>query len=48
MAQWVKDLVLSLQTLQWDIVVAKVWSLALELPHAMGTAKKNEEEKNLI
>ena len=30
----------------WVAIVAWVWSLAQELPHAMGAAKKKKKKKN--
>ena len=40
MLQWVKDLVLSVA---WVTSLAQVPSLALELPHAMGTTEKEKK-----
>ena len=44
MAQWVKDLALSVQ---WPRVAAMVWiqSLAWELPHVAGVAKTKTKRK---
>ena len=44
MAQWVKDMTLSLLWLGVPAVV-QVQSLALKLLHAMGTAKKKSPHK---
>ena len=40
-AQWFKDLALSLA---WVAAVVQVISLAQELPHAMGVAKKKKKK----
>ena len=43
-AQWVKDLTLSLQQLRWHLLwpaVRRVQSLAQEFPYATDTVKKN-------
>ena len=42
MAQWVKDVVLSLSWL-WLFAVVQVQSLAWELPHAVGVTKKKND-----
>ena len=43
MAQWVRDL--ASNTGAWVTAVARVRSLAWELPHAMGMDKKERESK---
>ena len=45
MAQWVKDLTLSLQQLRL-ITVAQVQSLARELPHATGAATPPPQKRS--
>lgn len=45
MAQWVKHLVLSLLWLAWVAAVAWVQFLVLELPLAMGVAKKKVQRR---
>ena len=43
MAQWVNDLTLSLTQARWVTDVEQIQSLAWELPHAMGMAKKKKK-----